>query len=132
MQTIGDKSNTGRAGKHGLFRLLPQRMKIDGRTKFGRAVSDLRNSLTTDLGECLSTQKALLVDRIIFKVLKLCSYEAHSLKGDDSSMKCYLAMANSLRLDLQSLGLERREMEPEDLKKYLAQNYPGPEEGENG
>jgi len=123
-------------GIHGLYVSLPKRMKIDGRSKFGKAIRQLRNSLIDDLGGDVSTQESLICDRVVFKVLRLCSFEAFILKSQgmetEKQSREYLAMSNSLRLDLQALGLQRREREIEDLKTYLAQNYPGPEDGENG
>ncbi len=118
--------NNGNGGvKHGLFALLPRKMKIDRRTKFGRAVRDLRLSLEEDMGgDGLSAQRRAILDRVVFKILKLSSYEAQSLKGDDASMKSYLAMSNSLRLDLMALGLEKKEPEPESLEEYIRRVYP--------
>lgn len=123
-------------GIHGLYVSLPKRMKIDGRSKFGKAIRQLRNSLIDDLGAEISTQESLIVDRAVFKVLRLCSFESHILKSQgmetEKQSREYLAMANSLRLDLQALGLQRRGGEIENLETYLAKNYPGLEDGKNG
>ncbi len=109
-------------GVHGLYISLPKRLKIDRRSRFGKALTQLRNSLVEDLGgaEAISTQVSLIVDRITFKVLKLCSYEAHVLRGDEAGMKNYLAMSNSLRLDLMALGLERKMKDITPLSERLA------------
>lgn len=120
-------------GLHGLYVSLPKTMKIDGRSKFGKAILQLRTSLTADLGSDISTQESLIVDRVVFKVLRLCSFEAFILKDEggtetEKQGREYLAMANSLRLDLQALGLERREQKIEDLQSYLNKNYPQVEE----
>ncbi len=136
MNRKGDQTNRGRAGKHGLFVTLPRNVKIDKRTRFGRAVSQLRRALIDDLGGDLSTQKNLIVDRIVFKVLKLCSYESHIIDGNGGSNpsgeKYYLAFANSLRLDLQALGLEKKILDPVSLTDYLKQKEANLTPGEPG
>lgn len=110
-------------GRHGLYVSLPRRMKLDGRSRFGKAVTQLRKSLISDLGGDLSTQESLIVDRVVFKVLRLCSFEAHILKSQgmesERQSREYLAMSNSLRLDLMALGLERRMKDITPLKETL-------------
>lgn len=111
-------------GRHGLYVSLPKRMKLDGRSRFGKAVTQLRKSLISDLGGDPSTQESLIVDRVVFKVLRLCSFESHILKtqGMESERQSreYLAMSNSLRLDLMAIGLERRERDITPLSQRLA------------
>lgn len=111
-------------GIHGLYVSLPKRMKIDGRSKFGKAIRQLRSSLIDDLGGEVSTQESLLVDRIVFKVLRLCSFEAYILKSQgmetERQSREYLTMSNSLRLDLCAVGLGKRERDITPLSERLA------------
>lgn len=94
---------------------------IDGRTKLGKYLNLLRASLTRDLGGDLSTQQAILVDRVVHKTIKCFLYERGILDGDgQGSRDHYLACTNSLRLDLCALGLERRTQDlTERLEDYL-------------
>ncbi len=135
MWAKGDKSNTGRRGKHGLYLSLPKGLKTDGRTRIGKAILQLRRSLIADLGGDVSTQETLLLDRVIFKVLRLCSFEVYLLKSNDDGTpkqsREYLAMSNSLRLDLQALGLERRMQDVTPLKDRLAALAGEEEEGQS-
>ncbi len=116
-------------GIHGLYASLPQRMKIDGRSKFGKAILQLKTSLIADLGGEISTQQSLLVDRAVFKVLRLSSFEAFLLKSSqegtekdatEKQAREYLTMSNSLRLDLCALGLNRRMKDITPLSARLA------------
>ncbi len=72
--------------------------------------------------------KQILIDRVTVKVIRLCHGEAHLLKNPTAAdsekfSREYIALANSLRLDLIALGLERKEPEIESLQSYLAREY---------
>ena len=65
-------------------------------------------------------QQRILIGRVCFKLLRCHLYEAAFLNGRGKPQEeKYLALANSLRLDLQALGLERREKRVVDLNAYL-------------
>ncbi len=117
-------------GKTGLYVTVPRKHQLDGRSRFAKAVKALRNDLLQDLGGSPSTQERLILDRAIYKTIRLSSFEAASMNDQASEKESreYLAMANSLRLDLQSLGLARREAPEEDLKTYISRTYGQPEE----
>jgi hypothetical protein len=109
-------------GKTGLYMVIPRKQHLDGRSRFAKAVKVLRDELIKDLGGEPSTQERILINRAIFKVIKLSSFEAASMNDQTSEKDSreYLAMANSLRLDLQALGLSRREADITPLSERLA------------
>jgi hypothetical protein len=105
--------------KHGLWCLF-NRAKLDRRTKLAKWAEHLREQLVKDLGSDLSTQQEILLDRVCAKVLKSYLYEQGVLSGETFGSKDhYLALTNSLRLDLQALGLQRKTNKILDLNDYL-------------
>jgi len=83
-------------------------------------LTEVREGLIRDLGpleEDLSMAQAVLIDRVISKLSILRCVEEHVReKGvftkagelDSVLSKSYLAWANSIRLDLQALGINKR------------------------
>jgi len=113
---------------HGLYADLAKR-KIDGRTKLAKAMREARDGLTQLFhGGETNAAAALLIDRILYKALKLTLYEAQDLKGMDGispgSESRYLNMSNSLRDDIRLLIALAEKQAPEktvpDLHEYLA------------
>lgn len=121
----GQPKQTGRPPIHGGYALLAAvngRRKIDGRSRLALALKATRDSLVRDLGAegwgDLSKQQQMLLTRAIHKDIFCLAIEAWLLdRGTIVSRKGklppalgehYLALANSLRLDLQALGLHRR------------------------
>jgi hypothetical protein len=97
-----------------------KKVKLDGRTKLSKWMKQLRTQLAQDLGPDLSTQQEILLDRVVAKVVKCKLYEIGVLSGEPfGSRDHYLALANSLRLDLQLLGLDRKVKKTVDLEEYL-------------
>jgi len=97
---------------------------------------EVRAGLIKDLGGevNVSTAQMILVDRIIFKLgfLRLVEVwltERGSPFAADGQkfepiVEAYLSYTNSLRNDLNLLGIERKEIpETIDLKSYLAEKY---------
>ncbi len=95
--------------------------KIDGRTREGKTIIAARSALISAIGGDPTPQESILIDRIVFKMLRCTLYEMATLQGTTSggSDHIYLAWANSLRLDLQSLGLTRKTKDVIDLSTYL-------------
>jgi hypothetical protein len=97
-------------------------------------LSGVRRGLIADLGpkeENLTTAQRILCDRVIGKlgVLRVVEEFAKEQgvlqKGELSPIlkHNYLAWANSLRLDLQALGLDKRAVEPEmSLAQIIAEH----------
>ncbi len=105
--------------------------KIDGRTRLGLGLKRIRDALISDLGvarwEDLSTQQRMLATRVIHKHLFAESIEVWLLENGPLRKNGtarpalgtnYLAITNSLRLDLQALGVERR---PRDVTPSFEQ-----------
>ncbi len=95
--------------------------RIDGRTKEGKTIAAAKNALTTAIGGDPTPQESILIDRVVFKMLRCTLYEMATLQGSTNggSDHIYLAWANSLRLDLQALGLSRKTKSVVDLPTYL-------------
>lgn len=104
---------------HGLYSMF-RAGKVDHRTRLGKTVKYLRNELINHCGGSPSVAERLLIDRIIQKAIKCHLYEMGILKNpDQGSRDHYLALANSLRHDLQALGIKRKSESFTGLKDYL-------------
>jgi hypothetical protein len=100
-----------------------------------------RQGLVCDLGPTendLTTAQIILIDRVVTKLGVIRCIEEHirenSVMAEDDlapSLKAsYLAYNNSLRLDLQALGLDKKKVdEILDLKEYAEKKYGKTEEG---
>ena len=105
--------------KHGLWSDF-RKSQLDGRTRLARWVAVLRGELLRDLGNDLSAMERVLLDRIIFKIIRCSLYERGILQDQNfGSRDFYLSCCNSLRLDLSALGLKKRLKTVTDLASYL-------------
>ena len=106
------------------LKLSPKSFKnLDGRTRTAKAFIKVRRELKSALGGDLSPQESILVDRVVFLLYKITTFENAMLQGHGSSESVdayFLAWVNTLRRTLESLGLERRVREM-DLNAALAQ-----------
>ncbi len=84
--------------------------RIDRRTRAGRLMRTLEADLTSDLGGDPSAAQKLLIKAATVKAVRLALLADQLLDGVEvqSDQHHVLAWANSLRLDLVALGLERR------------------------
>ncbi len=107
---------------HGAFSQIDIK-KIDARTREGKAIIAAKGELISAIGGDPTPQESILIDRIVFKMLRCTLYEMATLQGQTGggSDHIYLAWANSLRLDLQVLGLSRKTKQVVDLEQYLAE-----------
>ncbi len=123
------QSKTGKKGgqygntnsqKHGAFAQIDLR-KIDLRTREAKNLAAAKDLLIAALGGDPTPQESILIDRVVFKMLRCTLYEMATLQGQTGggSDHIYLAWANSLRLDLQALGLSRKTKSVMDLTNYL-------------
>ncbi len=88
--------------------------------RLARTWQAVESELLDAMGGTPTPQERILIGRVCFKLLRCHLYEAAFLNGNGKPQEeKYLALANSLRLDLQALGLERREKKVVDLKAYL-------------
>ncbi len=122
---IGPPKNNTNAAKSGAFADL-RRRNLDQRTKLARALRSVEAELVSALGGDPSPQEIILVDRAVYKLARITLFEAATVTGEgrtEETDKIYLAWANSLRLDLQALGLERRQKQVMELGAYVKEVY---------
>jgi hypothetical protein len=116
----------GKAVKSGLW-VSFEKAKIDGRCRLAKTMAMLRKEFVNHCGGSPTVGEAILIERIIAKTIKCFLYERGVLTDPAGSMGSkdhYLACANSLRLDLTALGLEKQIKDlPGDLDSYLQENY---------
>ena len=117
----GQYGNTN-SQKHGAFAQINIK-KIDARTREGKTIIAAKGALISAIGGDPTPQESILIDRVIFKMLRCTLYEMATLQGNTNggSDHIYLAWSNSLRLDLQAIGLDRKTKQVVDLEQYLAQ-----------
>jgi hypothetical protein len=97
-----------------------RRVKLDGRTALAKAINLMRSELTKHVGGAPSITQSLLIERITHKAIKAHIYETNYLRSiEQGSKDHYLALVNSLRLDLQCLGLKPKAAKVLDLSEYL-------------
>ena len=115
----GQRGNTNNL-RHGVFSRV-QLKRLDRRTREGKTLIAARGALTSAMGGQPSPQQSMLIDRISFKMLRCALYEMATLAGDTTAGTdhIYLAWANSLRLDLQALGMNRKNKPVINLHSYL-------------
>ena len=123
----GQKGNLN-AVKHGSFIQLMTR-RLDNRTRLAKVLNGLRSELVSDLGGDPSCAQKILVDRVSHKVAAAYHMELALREGKMHLLEKYTTLTNSLRADLQSLGLERRQ---KDYKGYLDEIRSSSIGGENG
>jgi len=107
---------------HGAYRNLTA---LDGRTKEARLMAEVEAALVNSLGGDPSPQQILLIQRIAVKSLRCYLSEREFLRDRSQSRleTDYLSWANSLRADLQLLGMERRSRPIVNLHDYTKEAY---------
>ena len=95
------------------------RRTIDKRTRLGRWLRKIREEITSDIGGDPTRAQSLLIDRIVFKAANLNFIEMGLVSGNLQLADRYIQLANSFRMDLTALGLERKEKNYLDLKTYI-------------
>jgi len=112
---------------HGLYADLEKR-KLDGRTRVVKAMKEARAGLMQLFPNGrVNAAASLIIDRVVYKALKLSLYEMQDLKGmsgiSPESKNKYLEIANSMRDDLRFLTNLAARQSPErefpDLSEYL-------------
>jgi hypothetical protein len=125
------KERRGRPRKHGGFVYLqtgeiPERM-----THIRQYISDIREGLILDIAGAenhLTTAQRVLIDRTII-LIGVCRCIEEWVKNtgvfvngkmEPSLSEKYIAFQNSIRLNLDKLGIDKREKdEPMDLQEYI-------------
>ena len=84
----GQYGNTN-SQKHGAFAQIDIK-KIDARTREGKTIIAARSALTSAIGGDPTPQESILIDRVIFKMLRCTLYEMATLQGktDGGSDQC--------------------------------------------
>jgi hypothetical protein len=96
---------------------------IDGRCRVARVMRDFAKELERHVGEPTPAQQALIREASL-KNAKL-SLLADKILDDgdlnfDLATRCYLAWSNSLRRDLEALGLKAPEQRAPQLADFLS------------
>jgi len=113
---------------HGAYRNLTA---LDGRTKEARFMAEVEAELVRDLGGDPSIMQVIIIRRVSMKELRCHLAECAMLRAifcNDETRRerletDYLTWTNSLRADLQLLGLKRRSRPIVDLQDYTKENY---------
>jgi len=136
-----NKSRRGRPPKHGGYSLLFKGELPENRRYLRAYLTEVREGLIQDLGpneDDLSTGQRVLIDRIISKLGVVRCIEEYIrdnsvMEGkrlSPSLRESYLAYNNSIRLDLQALGIDSKKAgEITDLNAYLEDKAKDKEEG---
>ena len=138
--SLSVKLSPGRKTKHGGYSFLTHGQLPEHRAYIERYLTGCRQGLINDLGgeANLSTAQAILIDRIISKLGCIRCIEEHTREGSvmvgqelaPALQRSYLAFSNSIRLDLQALGINSKATgEPLDLGRYVQEKY-GVKDGE--
>jgi len=114
---VGNKS----ALAHGSYQSLHQ---LDQRTKEARIINEVESTLGTALGGSPSPQQVILIQRIAVKSLRCFLAEREILRNGNGERqetleRDYLSWTNSLRADLQLLGMKRVEKDVTDLARAM-------------
>ena len=121
----------GQKIKHGGYSFLVKGELPENRKYILRYLIAARENLIKDLGpteEDLTAAQIIIIDRIVSKLGVVRCIEEHIrensvMRGHNlaPSLKAsYLAYNNSIRLDLQALGIEKRRAdEVQELDKYI-------------
>ncbi|MDP3181267.1 MAG: hypothetical protein Q8M54_00435 [Desulfobaccales bacterium] len=118
-------SNTSMV-RHGLY-CDPAKWDLDGRTTLAKQLHQLRTGLAALFPDGPGRAGALLIDRVVYKSLKLALFEATDLISMEEvppgAEQAYLTMSNSFRADLQLLTTMAQHQAPApgdpDLREYL-------------
>jgi len=142
MAKMTTKLLPGRRQTHGGYSFLATGRLPEHRRYIEKFLTAARMGLIRDLGpteQDLTTAEIILIDRVISKIGILRCIEEHVreqgiMSGNllaASLRASYLSYSNSLRLDLQALGIERKKAEEAlDLTEYVKKHYPDKNSGE--
>jgi hypothetical protein len=105
-------------------------ISVDGRCSVARAIRDFARELERHLGaEPTPAQRVLIREAAIKNARITMMSEAildRSAPDFDLVTRCYLAWSNSLRRDLEALGLKPPEQQVPRIADFLSQQKRGP------
>jgi len=86
-----------------------------------RSVMSARAALVNDLGgeQAISTQRFMVIDRVIFLCLRLTELERRVLEGEEIDWNHYGHISNCLTGHLKTLGLDRKVKDVGTLEQYM-------------
>ena len=125
----------GRKRTHGGYTFLTMGKLPEHRKYVEQYLTAARINLVRDLGpteENLTAAQIILIDRVVTKLGIIRCIEEHIrensvMKGEDLApafRASYLAYNNSVRLDLQALGIEKKKADDVlDLGRYVEEKY---------
>jgi hypothetical protein len=94
---------------------------VDGRSQVGRYVRQLRRQLSEHVGGSPSVAQRVLIEQATIKAARLGLLVDKILTAAepdvDLATRCYLAWSNSLRRDLEALGLDEHATEIDRLRR---------------
>ena len=124
LKIAGQKKRTLKI-KHGIWADL-KGFHVDGRTRTGKWMDRLRCELIRHVGGEPTAAESILIEQVVIKTFKVHLYHVGLFKDKSFGSKDHaLAIQNSIRLDLQALGLQRRQKKILDLNDYLQEKQEG-------
>jgi len=115
------KNQRSRKVKHGVY-VDMRSFRIDRRTRVSKWIEKLKQELIEHLGGIPTVAERLLIEQICVKSMKAHLYHCSLFKGEKvGSTDFILAIQNSIRLDLNALGFQKRTKEGSPLDEYLKQ-----------
>jgi len=118
----GGQSGGTNSVRHGFYCLIDESL-LDQRSKYAKFRTKVRSGIVADMGgpEGISTKQWILIELIVDKAARCTQAQADQVDGNSKlSSEHFLALANSLRLDLLALGLAKRAQDVPNLRDYLA------------
>jgi hypothetical protein len=110
--------------KLGPFSRVHHLASVDGRSQVGRYVRQLRRQLSEHVGGSPSIPQRVLIEQAAIKAARIGLLVDKILTSADPDVdlatRCYLAWSNSLRRDLEALGLVKPEVQAPRLAEFLA------------
>jgi hypothetical protein len=101
---------------------------IDGRTREGRFIRDVRSDLLSHVGGRPSVTQAALIERAVMLSLHVAMMDAKAASGrvlSEHDSRTYLAWSNALARTLRQLGLKGAAAEPRSLRDSYTQAAAG-------
>jgi hypothetical protein len=109
--------------KYGPYSTPTSLTAVDGRCRVARQIREFTASLVEHVGGQPSPAQSVLIREASLKNAKVVMLADKILEGAeldlDLASRCYLAWSNSLRRDLEALGLGQPEKQLPALRGYL-------------
>lgn len=109
----------------GPFSRAPALANLDGRSKAGRALREMRAELLKHVGSTPSATQRALVDRAAWLSLHVAMMDAKAIEAGgmptEHDSRQYLAWSNTLTRTLTAIGLKSAAQAPKSLKEHLAE-----------